>query len=506
MVENDIVALPFDREGFANALTSAAGTEDAPVVAQVAYIARYAAWLGAKTIVREDHYVDRHFVDEHALYYSRNLRLPPNSVKRFHLFSRDVSNDELGAIFEKRASLFGRHADEFERDLSSSYLGFVSIRPIYAAPIGRTVLRRLDDGVLRDMWATGENVAHLANLRLSVDGLAFQQQDLAVGACATAAVWSALSVVARREGMRSPTPAEVSQAASRHILPYGRALPAMAGLSVQQLCEAIRGFGFAPEVQRADLDIALFVVALHTYLRSGIPVVLVLQGEQGHHAVTALGFQLATDPVSELTTAIPVRSARIWKLYVHDDGLGPYARAFLFPIEPTQKTQSALILGIEGDRLDRDVQPKFDELEAWRIESAIAPVYPKLRLPARSLITLAELAGDLMEDVVGEDVAPRLSVEMYYERSGRYLGQLGGRVGPGAADFMRRVTLPRWCGIVRWLIDENPIAEFVYDTTDILRDADILGARELIRAIVCLEPAYKANLMNVAKVYRTLCL
>jgi hypothetical protein len=58
-------------------------------------------------------------------------------------------------------------------------------------------------------------------------------------------------------------------------------------------------------------------------------------------------------------------------------------------------------------------------------------------------------------------------------------------------------------GIVRWFLDENPLAEFVYDTTDILRDTNRHGA-ELIRAVVCLDTRYRPHLARVADAFETL--
>jgi hypothetical protein len=240
---------------------------------------------------------------------------------------------------------------------------------------------------------------------------------------------------------------------------------------------------------------------------SGIPVVLVLRGKPGHHAVTALGFQYTSSgPAPELATSIPVRSARIHKIYIHDDGLGPYARSFLLPTPRTKKRgPAALLLGIEDERADERTQenPDASELTFWGIDSAIVPVYPKLRLSARSLITLAELVADSMEQVVGEAAATQLSVEMYYERAGSFLGGLANTPGSDVATFVRRVALPRWCGIVRWYLDDAPLAALVYDTTDILRESHRLGA-ELILAVVCLDPRYREHLAAVAEAYKTL--
>lgn len=132
----------------------------------------------------------------------------------------------------------------------------------------------------------------------------------------------------------------------------------------------------------------------------------------------------------------------------------------------------------------------------------------KRQLMAASLSTSSEyvvdLIGDAMEEIVGGE-ADKLSVEMLYERAGGFLSRLGGVAGADVDGFVRRIALSRWCGIVRWFLDERPLAEFVYDTTDILRDHRRHGA-ELIRAIVCLQPSYRPHLSEVATALDTTCL
>jgi hypothetical protein len=221
--------------------------------------------------------------------------------------------------------------------------------------------------------------------------------------------------------------------------------------------------------------------------------VLVLRNREGAHAVTAVGFQARGRPKHLLQSTVRLRSARTTKLYIHDDRLGPYARAFLLPIPKTQQFNDALALQIEFPPGTR---------EAWLIDSALIPVYPKLRLPFRSLLTLADLLSDLMEFVAGK-AASKLSVEFLYRRGGTYLNELRTRRGDSAS--LREVVLPRWCGILRWYIKSKPIAEFVYDTTDILRDERRLG-RDLIRAVTCLQPRYAGSLGNIATFFDVPCL
>lgn len=525
MRHNAIDVAPFSPDDFKRRLTGAASEEGSTVARQIDYLARYCERLGAKTIVSEAHYVDRHFLDEFVLYYSRNLSPPVNSVRRFHVFKEVLTDRQLTERMEARARTDGPAAANVDQKLSKAYLGFISIRPVAGAPVGRTILRRLEDGHRRDIWATGQHVVHLGNLELTVDGIAFQQQDEAVGACATAALWTALYRVTRRDGMRAPTPAEVSEAASRHLLMTGRALPAAGGLTIEQLAEAVRQKGLAPEFVSAEARPEVFVAALHAYLRSGIPVVLALramnvggetaEGEQlvsgDWHAVAAVGFQCdgAADPVLE--GSVPLSSAYLKKLYVHDDRLGPYARAFVRPTRSRRDLPECLVLEIETRRAWPDDlhRPNAEGLERWLIDGALAPVYPKLRLPVRSLITLAELLADPVERIVGDD-APKLRLDLFYQQGGEYLRKLNGRVASDSGKFFRTVSLPRWCGIVRWSLGTKPLVDFVYDTTDILRSGETAtgdpetvfrDAGKLLRAVVSLDEKHRGRFRGFSRAF-----
>ena len=508
MVENRITVDAFDSVRFESALVAASTQgprpkgQNTPTAEQINYLARYCELLGAKTIVTEEHYVDRHYLDEYALYYARSLQPPPsNSVQRFHVFDREFGDDDLTTILEACAGADRDAVRRIEDDWSSDYCGFISIRPLAAVPVGRTVLRQLDDGQPRDIRTTGTHTVHLANLALRVDGLAFQQQDMAVGACATAALWSALSRVARQEHMRAPTPAEVSECAGRHLLANGRTLPAVRGLSVQQLSEAIRACGFAPEAARADDgQVELFVVGLHTYLRSGIPVVLTLISAKGAHAVAVAGFRLASTANPLLLTTLPARSARVDKLYIHDDRLGPYAKATItsLPEIKDEGIRESLILEIElpPDDDDPDAGPV---IEPWIVDSALAPVYPKLRLPVRSLVALGDRMAGLVEEIVGTE-ALELEVEFFFQRSGTYLSELNGQLVPGCGPFLRRIALSRWCGVVRWHLNDKPLLDFVYDTTDIVRDEEDDGGA-LLRGVVCLNQKFQSGVADIARAF-----
>jgi len=459
---NEVRCRPFEVEDFTRTVreASSAISED-PEIEQVAYLGRYLERLGARTLVIESHYVDRHFVEEFSLYYARCLTPPSSVCHRLHFFSRDVSDEELDQELRRAAESIELKA-EVERALSHDYLGFIVVRPLAHVPVGRTILRPLEDQAERHIFTTTRNTVHLLGLELTLTGLAFQQQDRAVGACATAALWMALSRVARLEGARAPTPAFITEAASRRSLAEGRPLPSR-GLTHGQVMDAIRESGFAPELLRATGNPQAFLAMLHCYLRSGIPVLLIVEEDSWNevHAVTAVGYRVGP-PRPELQFE-PIRSMSMYieQLYVHDDRLGPYARASL------EVRETELYLHIERDAGEQE--------GALLVRFAIVPVYPKLRCSAEDVWPMATRFKELVQDVTEE---PQTSCETFFVRAGDYLDEL---VRLRAvhdiqlpekhwSQFMRQAAFSRWICVARWWSeDKRPLADFIYDTTDVVR-------------------------------------
>lgn len=70
MIENAIHVEPFTAATFTETVKQAGG---GIVTRQVEYLASYLQTLKVATVVRETRYIDRHFMDEYALFYSRML-------------------------------------------------------------------------------------------------------------------------------------------------------------------------------------------------------------------------------------------------------------------------------------------------------------------------------------------------------------------------------------------------------------------------------------------------
>jgi hypothetical protein len=120
--------------------------------------------------------------------------------------------------------------------------------------------------------------ANVAGIRFGVLGLAWQQQDTAVGACATVALWSMFHSSALDEHHSIPTTADVTKTAYEGWSIGRRSFPAGHGLQIAQMCEAIRVQELAPAVFEGDLrggaghsfSPARFRSTCASLLRSGI--------------------------------------------------------------------------------------------------------------------------------------------------------------------------------------------------------------------------------------------
>lgn len=433
---------------------------------QTIYLASYLSRLGAKTLIIEHRYVDRHFMEEFGLYYSRCLRPPQNYCVRIHALSESLDTSRLKSLIATAAR--GQHKAVTD-SLQQSYLGFVVIRPLPIVPIGRTVVAVLKDDPDRQFTATTNYDVHFLGFGLSIHGLAFQQQDRGVAACATTAVWAALQRLVRHDGGRAPTPPEITEAAAKNMIPLGRALPSE-GLTMDQVCEALRSFSFPPVLFTPCGNEAAFRLELGVYLRSGIPVVLALSGGDEGHAVTAVGFRRdERNPVVQVRDGIRVRMFNLdyEEIYIHDDRLGPYANAFI------ERGSTSLTLRIDW--------PPPNPPEHIPIFVAAAPLYPKLRTDASKMI---ELAGSFLPFAAElADGRDDLGVEVYFDRAGTYtLGLMGLPVDADRIhEMLFHANLSRYIGIARWYIGNTLLCDTVWDTTDTVRDP--ARANHLIAAV-----------------------
>lgn len=448
----------------------------------------------AQSIVVEQLYTDRHYLEEFTAYYSTLLEPPPQTTTRLHFFQLAPNSIDLTAILEATAE---SGAIRFEEQYEATYLGCVSLRPIRNAVIGRALLKPYEGNASRTYGTALRNSSvRVAGLELAIRALPFFQQDQGVGACATAAVWSALSKACRDVGMRSPTPYSVTRAATSSVV-NDRRFPATSGLDLSQMATAIQVHGLEPLLLKVSNSPAHFMWSLKANLQSGIPAVLFFKGQE-EHAVAVSGYKrdavnlITLDPSPECPGDI-VRTEGMKHLYVHDDRIGPYVKMQISEVfvqsssdggsvgqDPEKKPEC---VGFElrrlrsgKDELDARDQEFFEGSRIWY---AIFPTYPKMRMGA---VELGDIAGKvlplirLLASVFSDD----LSVDGWFEQNGVYMNRLF-RMGTNpkrVASFAQEVRLSRYVGVLRWKIGEAIFADVVCDTTDVPR-----GDYSLVRGV-----------------------
>ena len=303
--------------------------EALPNTRQKRYLKRYLTDLGARTVLEEPRYFDRDYLSEFAAFYSKSAAGYPNYCKRIHFFSGiDITRSNVRAAAGGSAAM--------QRRLQEHYLGFVVIRPIPATPFGRTVLIWYRDNSPNTPRVTSPSRSysvHVAGIELLVHGLAWQQQDSGVGACATVGLWSMLHTSALDDHHAIPTTADITRAAHKTASLGSRVFPSE-GLRIEQICEAIKENDLSPILLTGDINqlgergfsAERFNNSCASFIRSGYPVLIVgrLNGV-GLHAICAVGFRSCAPP-SVSSSEFGFQDTLVPNLYIHDDNLGPNVR------------------------------------------------------------------------------------------------------------------------------------------------------------------------------------
>lgn len=434
--------------------------------------------LGCQSVAIENHYIDRDYIEEHSHFYSKSLYPYDNWCRRVHFFS--LNETQLKAeLSQVRAIGHQNGENEYRRKCrefsDEHYLGFSVIKPLSGSPVGRTVLKCPKLAVPGDKrWqfdCIRSYKVHLAGIELTINGLAFQQQDVGVSACATTALWSSLQKTREFDEIFPATPAQITLLATQRSLPFGRPMPSE-GLTVDQMCQVVQALGASPVLFRAQNSTET-IRLLYSAITSGFAPVLIISSDVPDtagqsHAVTVTGMEINSAKLpgnkkwrdgSEFLSAV----------FVHDDRLGPYLRA---PIGDDSKT---IELSFE--------KPKYQK---WKLTHLLIPMHAKIRLSftdlqsiaskiighlEEALRVLAEKSGQQPSDSVFELQIRILQAHKYHESL--FLGSPKLSL-EDIEKFNQVVTLSKYVGLVR--INHPAIGELdvVVDTTSPLKNLHCL--------------------------------
>jgi len=474
---------------------------------QVRYLQRYFAELNAAVVLEEPNYFDRDYLAEFSAFYSVSAAGYPNICRRLHFFSDSRVNRTL---VEEAAS----GNEEAAKTLNSSYLGFIVVRPIPAAPLGRTIVRWYEDrqpSIPRNTQPSREYRVNIAGFQLTVRGLAWQEQDTGVGACATIALWTMLHSSAFDDHHAIPTTADITRAAHKNASMGARMFPS-GGLRHDQICEAIKEQNLSPVIFEGDIknksgvtvgfSRERFASTCAALIRSGYPVLFsgvfldddpTLSG----HAMCAVGFRSCSPGVVKAGD-IELQESSIEHLYIHDDNIGPSVRFGIAEIKVNGLMRGDKIMVISPSAPPPAVPASAlpdstDGYPAFRPTTLTVAVHNDLRISpdklhesgmftAKFLSTvILVLAKEARTDAFGVTVSTRFTKLADYVNR-----ELKETIGTNPS-LLGRVRLQLWetvppmslhLGLVRLGLgdgDGTPLLDILYDTTDTDRNNPVFA-------------------------------
>jgi hypothetical protein len=458
--------LPFTAENLYKTLSNEwCAVERIRTKMQAIYLGGYLSEIRASTIIVENEYIDRDYLEDYAAYYARCFKHYSRWCKRIHFFSTAVTEESF------RSAIQGDASPEIIGSLTKSYLGFVIARPLPEAIIGRTLLVTYEpDGGRRNYPCQNEFVVNLFGLTLSVRTLPFQEQDTVMAACATVALWCCFHRTRELFASASPTPAEITRLANQ-VLHEARPIPSH-GLIVQQICNAIRQVGLEPEVIQVKPETPLPSL-IYAHLKFGLPVVLGVEipqqgGTSFGHAVALTGFsqrdkQVLTTEIAPNRVGIPMAGLRIDEFYAHDDGIGPFSRIIV------QEPAPGGFVTFQSSWKDRAA----NRPAPFHPTVVIIPIYNKIR------VTFLDVHAQLLRLhlILKLLFSPAASVEwdVYLTTTNSYKETIRkeGRISKEDLIALALKAHPKYIWRAVLMFKARPLLELLLDATDMARSLSI---------------------------------
>lgn len=472
-MQSEYLVCEFAKETLSNLVRERFGTEfpDINDKIQVKYLFNYLKDLEARTILLESDYVDRDYLEDYSRYYVKCFNRYGERCARLHFFSEDFDHE----VFSKHLLSYDESAIS---SLSKSYLGFIVVKPLPKTFIGKTCLRNYStvaNSNERQVLTRKYNV-NLFGIPLSVQTVAFQEQDKVISACATTAIWTALQALDTKDIRNVPSCSEITISAINHINESSNSFPNK-GLTNKQILRALdtqklRNHKINIDSSKKD-GLDNFFNIVKNYIDSDLPVILGADVHEisddglsklGGHAVTIVGYKETSS-----TNA----------LYIHDDRIGPFARAEFGSVK--DKSKSTVKTEI-SDSWCLSLQEKNDNGD-WEEptqlllpDSLIIPNYKKVRI-----------SSDYIENTCNSILDEYNSYYQYYIENGALekedVPQITYQISlTNSADFKSRVikqknivnkeeilskSFARYLWVASFSNEGKELFEILFDSTEI---------------------------------------
>jgi hypothetical protein len=438
--------LPFSAENLAYALKGSITEAAIKLKDQYKYFVNYLgpSGIAAAAIVIELEYVSKAYLSDYSNYYATCFKDYPRICKRLHFFSELVNAEKFKAeILDKKSSY-----------LNDVYLGHIVVRLLPGSIIGATLLKTYPNAADRKRFyhAIRKYDVNLFGKKLTIESLAYQEQDTVVSACASMAIWSAFHKTSKLFQTTMPSASEITKMAGNFFLNSGRTFP-NTGLDIPQIGKAIESVGLVSELRILDSPDQQFAKRfVYAYNKSGIPVLLFIDVKgNGYHLITVVGYS-EKDEEPELTEEITLKADRITTFYAHDDQVGPFARIFL--------TNSTALETAWKDSDGNNIQ--------GTIYAIFVPVYPKIRISYDEVFKKIRLIDIVLFRL--DVFRYELEWDIYLVESNKYKNWILESDYPNELkENISFKNYPRYVWTAKAKIKGMLIFDFIFDSTDISR-------------------------------------
>ncbi|MFP3331011.1 hypothetical protein [Pseudomonas putida] len=369
------------------------------------------------SILLEHEYIDRDFLEDYSRFYLGRFGNDGYKCARLHFFNCDLTHKRLDALLAGDAGVVLADDDDENsvktvEQLQSHYLGFMVIKPLTRTFVGKTCLRVSGDRGDGKKKIDKPYDVNLFGIKLTINSIAFQEQDKVVAACATTAIWTALHSLPGRGVKDIKSCSEITTAALNFVDGSSNGFPnkELTNKQIQRTLD-VEGLRYhSSSLEKSNQE--SFREALVAHIDSDLPVILtgtvygVEPNESGEyvkagHAITALGYDFRGDSK--------------W-VYVHDDRLGPYARAEMVMLEDylgertpdAAKGRWGLAMSIREPDATTWVKPH----EIIVPDISIIPADRKTRIDFKFAHGTAERIRDQVSGYLKDEICPELGIEV----------------------------------------------------------------------------------------------
>ncbi|WP_303316863.1 hypothetical protein Q4Q34_08645 [Flavivirga abyssicola] len=305
----------------------------------------------AYTCVLEQKYVSQSYLTDYSHYYTTSFSEISKFTSRIHFFHSKFNEEE----FDEYAILNKDSKNYKGQQIWESYLGYMTIRPLGGSPFGTILFKtypyienfrsRYYNSILEDFRfdVFGEQIR--------ISSLPFQQQDKAVGACATFAIWCCYHKLQQLYKTKLLSPYEITKKAGISQIHSESMFPTV-GLDGYQVVSIFEESNLRTETfsfEDKQLNPSLLKEIIYAYNKCGIPILLGYEFDDasdnydGHHIVAIVGYRLNQPSVNTNTNSLKKICSKliktkekkkeiglvahdIMRFYTHNDELGPYSK------------------------------------------------------------------------------------------------------------------------------------------------------------------------------------